>query len=208
MADTISNDAVKAAKPGERTGAATAPSVDSVGAESTTATNHVADARSRFGKAVEEARAGAEALRDEALERGAAYKERITSTTGNLTEDARAYADQAKEKAASIAREGKTRASDALAAVGRTIADTAGTVDEKLGPQYGNYARNAARWTQETAAKLESREFSELGEDVKEFVRKSPGLAIGIAAVAGFALARMLGGSKDGAASDSSGSED
>lgn len=208
MADTISNDAGKAAKPGENTGAATAPSVDSVGAESTTDTNHVADARSRFGKAVEEARAGAEALRDEALERGAAYKERITSTTGSLTEDARAYADQAKEKAASIAREGKTRASDALAAVGRTIADTAGTVDDKLGPQYGNYARNAARWTQETAAKLESKEFSELGEDVKDFVRKSPGLAIGIAAVAGFALARMLGGNKDGAPSDSSGSED
>lgn len=208
MADTISNDAAKAAKPGDNTGAGIAPSVDPVGTESTTATNHVADARSRFGKAVEEARAGAEALRDEALERGAAYKERITSTTGSLTEDARAYADQAKEKAASIAREGKTRASDALAAVGRTIADTAGTVDEKLGPQYGNYARNAARWTQETAAKLESKEFSELGEDVKEFVRKSPGLAVGIAAVAGFALARMLGGSKEGAASDSSGSED
>lgn len=216
MADTISNDAGKAAKPGA-TGAATAPSVDAVGTESatanTTGTSNVADARSRFGKAVEEARAGAEALRDEALERGAAYKERITSTTGSLTEDARAYADQAKEKAASIAREGKTRASDALAAVGRTIADTAGTVDEKLGPQYGNYARNAARWTQETAAKLESKEFSELGEDVKDFVRKSPGLAIGIAAVAGFALARMLSGGKDSAASessqsDSSGSED
>ncbi len=192
MAKTTANGAETSGKSGAKK-APTAPSVDPV-AES----DNVAAAKSRFASAVEEARAGAEALRDEALQRGTAYKEKLATTTGNLTEDARAYADQAKEKAAALARDGKTKASDALAAVGRTLADTATTVDDKLGPQYGDYARTAARWTQETAAKLEAKDFNELGEDVKDFVRKSPGVAIGIAAVAGFAIARMLGGSKTG----------
>ena len=200
MAETIANGSEKAAKAKAKKGGSSP--VDPAGAE----TGNVALAKSRFSKAVEEARAGAEALRDEAVQRGTAYKEKISATTGSLSEDARAYADQAKEKAAAFAREGKTRASDALGAVGRTLADTATTVDEKLGPQYGVYARNAARWTQETAAKLEAKELGELGDDVKDFVRKSPGVAIGIAAVAGFAIARMLGGSASD--SEKSGSDD
>lgn len=192
MAETTANGAETSGKSRAKK-APQAPSVDPVA--ETAATDNVTTAKSRFASAVEEARAGAEALRDEAMQRGTAYKEKLTTTTGNLTEDARAYADQAKEKAAALARDGKTKASDALAAVGRTLADTATTVDEKLGPQYGDYARTAARWTQETAAKLEAKDFNELGDDVKDFVRKSPGVAIGIAAVAGFAIARMLGGS-------------
>lgn len=192
MAKTTANGAETSGKSGAKK-APKAPSVDPVNE-----TDNVTAAKSRFASAVEEARAGAEALRDEALQRGSAYKEKLATTTGNLTEDARAYADQAKEKAAALARDGKTKASDALAAVGRTLADTATTVDDKLGPQYGDYARTAARWTQETAAKLEAKDFNELGEDVKDFVRKSPGVAIGIAAVAGFAIARMLGGSSSG----------
>lgn len=201
MAESTASGAGKAAQTptaGSSTTGSAAPAAPSIGATDTTGSgaegDNVATAKSRFGKAVEEARAGAEALRDEAMQRGTAYKEKLNSTTGHLGEDARAYADQAREKAASLARDGKTRASDALAAVGRTIADTASTVDEKLGPQYGDYARNAARWTQETAAKLEAKDLNELGDDVKEFVRKSPGMAIGIAAVAGFVVARMLGG--------------
>ena len=38
------------------------------------------------------------------------------------------------------------------------------------------------------------KELAELGEDAKEFVRKSPGLAIGLAAVAGFVLSRLFKG--------------
>ena len=47
---------------------------------------------------------------------------------------------------------------------------------------------------QESAAKLDSKDLNELGDDAKEFVRKSPGLAIGIAAVAGFLLSRVFKG--------------
>ena len=50
---------------------------------------------------------------------------------------------------------------------------------------------------QDVAARLDAKELEELAEDAKEFVRKSPGLAVGLAAVAGFMLARMLRGSSD-----------
>lgn len=201
MAETTANGTEKGApKPRKR-------KVDPASGAPMAATDNVAAAKSRFGKAVEEARAGAEALKDEAVQRSSAYsekyREKVTTATGDWQEDAKVYAGQAKEKAAALAKEGKTRASDALAAVGKTIADTAPTVDEKLGPQYGDYARNAARWTQETAAKLESKEIGELGDDIKTFVKNSPGTAIGIAAVAGFFIARMFSGS-----SNSGGSED
>jgi len=159
------------------------------------ATGGLADAKTRFGKAVEEAKAGAEALKDEALDRTVAVKDKVAGAAGEWTEQAGVYAAQAKDKSLELANQGKAKASDALSALGKTISGSATTIDEKLGVQYGDYARSAARSIQETAAKLESKELSELGSDVKEFVRKSPATAIGIAAVAGFMFARLFRGS-------------
>lgn len=75
--------------------------------------------------------------------------------------------------------------------------DTAPTVDDKLGAKYGDYARTASRSLQEASAKIDAKSVDELGNDAREMVRKSPGLAIGIAAVGGFLLARMFRGSND-----------
>lgn len=156
-----------------------------------------ANAKSRFGKAIEDAKASAETIRHDATEKAAAYKEKVAGATGEWTEQATVYAGQAKEKGAALANEGKARASDALSLLGKSISDTAPKIDEKLGVQYGDYARTAARTLQESAAKLESKELGELGEDMKDMVRKSPATALGIAAVAGFFLARMFKGSSD-----------
>lgn len=154
-------------------------------------------ARAKFSKAIEEARAGAQVLTKEAQAKAGAYKEQFAAKSGDWVGDAKEYADQAKVKAKELAEDGKARASDAIAGLGKVVSDNAGTIDDKLGTRYGDYARTAARSMQETAAKLEAKELGELGEDAKEFVRKSPGLAIGIAAVAGFMLARVLKGSSD-----------
>ena len=68
----------------------------------------------------------------------------------------------------------------------------------KLGTRYSDYARTAARTMQETAAKLEAKDLDELGADARQMVRKSPGIAIGIAAVVGFMFARLFrGGNND-----------
>ena len=100
--------------------------------------------------------------------------------------------NQARERAAELAVEGKAKASDAIAGIGQIVAENAPAIDEKLGPKYGDYARSAARTMQETAARLEAKDLNELGDDAKEFVRKSPGLAVGLAAVAGFMIARLF----------------
>ena len=77
------------------------------------------------------------------------------------------------------------------------MSDTASTVDERLGAKYGDYARTASKSLQDYSTRLDNRSVEELGEDAREFVRKSPGLAIGMAAVGGFLLARLLRGSND-----------
>ncbi|MBW8754565.1 MAG: hypothetical protein JF595_10510 [Sphingomonadales bacterium] len=147
-------------------------------------------AKERFAKAIEEAKAGAQALGKEAQERADLYRDKLSSTGGEWT-------TQAREKAASYANEGKTKASEAISGLGKLVADNAVLIDDKVGPKYGDYARSAAQSMQDAAARLDAKELDELAEDAKEFVRKSPGLAVGMAAVAGFMLARMLRGSND-----------
>jgi ElaB/YqjD/DUF883 family membrane-anchored ribosome-binding protein len=157
-----------------------------------------ADAKAKFSKAIEEAKAGATALKSEAQAKAGAYRDQLSAKSGDWAEDAKDLAAQAKTRAADLAVEGKARTSDAIANLGKIVSDNAGTIDEKLGTRYGDYARTAARSMQETAAKIEAKDVGELGDDAKEFVRKSPGLAVGIAAVAGFFLARLFrGGSTD-----------
>lgn len=151
-------------------------------------------ARTRFAKAVEDARSGAETLKTEALEKGTIYKDKAADTAAEWSDEAKALAAQAKDKGAELAHDGKARASEALSAVGKALAGSAATIDEKLGVKYGDYARTAAKSVEDTADKLATKDFAELGDDVKEFVRKSPGTALGIAAVTGFVLARLFRG--------------
>ncbi|WP_068076752.1 hypothetical protein [Novosphingobium lentum] len=194
MADTTETTDGTAAKSAATARKKIAEATSSV---ETAMTDGIGEAKSRFNKAIEEAKAGAEALKDEALGRTTAYKEKVAGSASDWTEDAKVYAGQAKDKAADLANQGKSKASDALTGLGKTLADTSSTIDEKLGVQYGDYARSAARSIQEAAAKLESKDLNELGEEAKELVRKSPGVAIGIAAVAGFMLSRLFRGSSD-----------
>lgn len=87
----------------------------------------------------------------------------------------------------------KAKASDALSAFGKAVADTAPHIDEKIGEQYGDYARRASRNIQEVSAKLETKSLDELTKDARDFVERRPGTALGIAAIFGFLLAKLLG---------------
>jgi ElaB/YqjD/DUF883 family membrane-anchored ribosome-binding protein len=156
-----------------------------------------APAKAKFAAAIDEARAGTKALRDEATAKAGVYREQLAAKSEDWVAEAKDLAGQAKDRAGTLAVDGKAKASDALSSIGQLVADNAGTIDEKLGTRYGDYARTAARSMQETAAKIEAKELNELGDDAKEFVRKSPGLAIGLAAVAGFLLSRLFKGSSN-----------
>lgn len=99
---------------------------------------------------------------------------------------------QAADKARGLVGQGLERGSEALANVSKLIGDTAAGLDERLGSQYGDYARKAASTIEDTANKLASKDADELIEDTRGFVRKSPGVALAGAAVIGFALVRLV----------------
>ena len=143
------------------------------------------EAKSRFNNAINEAKAGAAALKAEATERAGAYRDqaKVRSTE---------YQGQAKVKANDMAVEGKAKASEAISAISRMVNDNAATLDEKIGPKYGDYARTASRSLNDTAAKLDEKSVEELTEDARQFVRNSPGMAIGLAAFAGYIIARTF----------------
>lgn len=155
-----------------------------------TTDDQLPEAKARFAKALEEAKGGAAALGGVAQDRAGAYADQLASKGNDLV-------GTAKERAAALAEDGKAKASSALSGLGKAVSDNAPALDEKLGPQYGDYARTAARSIQDVAARIDAKELEELGEDFTAFVRKSPGLAVGLAVVAGFVVSRWFRGSDD-----------
>lgn len=151
---------------------------------------------SHFAKAIEEAKAGAQALGKEAQERAGAYREKLHERASGWSEEAKERGEDVKARAFQFATEGKAKASEAIASVGKLVEENSGLIDEKIGSKYGDYARGAARTIQDTAARLDAKDLNELGEDAKEFVREKPALALGMAAAAGYMLARLFRGSK------------
>lgn len=99
---------------------------------------------------------------------------------------------QAADKTRGLVGQGLERGAEALANVSKLVGDTADGLDERLGPEYGDYARRAASAIEETANSIASKDADELIDDTREFVRKSPGIALAGAAIVGFALARLI----------------
>ncbi len=101
------------------------------------------------------------------------------------------FKSQATDKARDYAGQGVGKATDALDEAARVLEDTARTIEEKLGPQYGRYGFSAAESVSGFAEQLRGKEVDELVDDVRDFVRKSPAVAIGAAVGLGFVLARL-----------------
>ena len=99
---------------------------------------------------------------------------------------------QAGSKIRTFADDGKSRATGLLDDFSGVIADAARSVDEKFGEDYGEYAHRAAGAVSSFADNLKAKTVDDIVDDTKAFIRKSPGIALGIAAVAGFALMRVI----------------
>ena len=99
---------------------------------------------------------------------------------------------QAADKARGLVGQGLERGGEALANVSKLVGDTAAGLDERLGEEYGDYARKAATALEEAAGRISAKDPDELIEDTREFVRKSPGVALAGAAIIGFALVRLV----------------
>lgn len=173
-------------------------------ADPTTGTgNGTENAKSHFTKAMEEVRAGAAALGKEAQTAAEGYlgklneaKSEWSSEAKVRSEDAKvkasAFAGDAKDKAVDLANQGKAKTSQAMTSLSKVIDDNVGLIDEKVGPKYGDYARSASKSVAGAATKLDEKSLDELGDEAREFVRKSPGVAIGAAIAAGFLLGRLF----------------
>lgn len=123
------------------------------------------------------------------------------SATNKLREEASKLGSQAAERARALAGEGKEKATGALDEVASMMKSAANDVDARLGENYGKYARSAADGIANFAESLRGKEVDDLVADVTAFVRKSPAVAVGVAAGLGFVLPRLIKSGVD-AASD------
>lgn len=122
------------------------------------------------------------------------------STSQQLKDEAGKFAGQAADRARAFAGEGKDRATGALDDLTKMIEGAALDVDARLGEQYGEYARTAARGVATLADGLRGKEVDDLIEDATALVKKSPVIAVGAAAAIGFVLARLIKSGIDAAA--------
>lgn len=116
-----------------------------------------------------------------------------------LREGREQLSSQAGERARGLVSQGLERTAEALANVSKMVGDTAPGIEERLGSEYGDYARRAAGAIENAANTIASKDPDELIEDTRNFVRDSPGIALAGAAVVGFVVARLL---KTGLAKD------
>ena len=115
-----------------------------------------------------------------------------TTVSDTLKDNATRYGAQAADKAREFADTGKQRATGALDQLSQMLHDAAAQVDERLGAQYGEYARTAAGQVSGFADQLKAKDVDALVDDARDYVRKSPAVAIGIAAAVGFVVARLV----------------
>lgn len=117
--------------------------------------------------------------------RTAAAKQAIKDGAGKVSQ-------QATEKVRTFADDGKARAGSALDQLSRMLTDAASQVDEKIGGQFGQYARSAADQVSGLAETIRNKDVDELLEDARGIVRQSPAAVIGVAAALGFVAARLV----------------
>jgi ElaB/YqjD/DUF883 family membrane-anchored ribosome-binding protein len=108
-------------------------------------------------------------------------REQVSTIKSQATTRIRGIADESKEKATGL-----------LDDFSEVIGEAARAVDGKFGEDYGSYAHRAAGAVSGLAEKVRGKSVDDLIDDTRDFVRNSPAIAIGIAAIAGFALIRLL----------------
>jgi ElaB/YqjD/DUF883 family membrane-anchored ribosome-binding protein len=132
--------------------------------------------------------------------RGSAGTDRLVSQVRDQVTSLRS---QATDRVRGFADDGKGRVTGLLENVSEVLNDAAKSVDERLGGDYGDYAHRAAGAVADFAGRIRDKSVDDIYDDTRDFVRKSPAIAIGIAAVAGFALIRVIKTGLDDAASRS-----
>ncbi|MEO6433128.1 MAG: hypothetical protein ABIO29_04000 [Sphingomicrobium sp.] len=124
---------------------------------------------------------------------------RASAVSDKIKSGGEKLAGQAADKARGFFAQGMERTADALTSVSKMVGDTADGIDDRVGKEYGDYARKAATALDKAGKSVGDKSPDELIDDTRNFVRKSPGIALAGAAVVGFVLARLV---KSGIVSD------
>jgi hypothetical protein len=111
---------------------------------------------------------------------------------GQIKEGISGFKDQATDRVRTLADDGKAQASSFLQSIAEVLSDAASSIEEKLGDQYAGPGHSASDSIRSLAGRLDDSSVEDLFEGAKGFVKKSPALAIGAAALIGFAVARVL----------------
>jgi ElaB/YqjD/DUF883 family membrane-anchored ribosome-binding protein len=133
------------------------------------------------------------------ITKAAPPKGKTEDMNSKVKDDMNSYKTKAADGARAAAEKGKDRASEAVASISKLIRDSAATIDENVGSQYGDYARSAADKVEGFAGKMDAKDVDDIVTDARDFVRKSPAVAVGAAAAIGFVLARLFRSSRDDA---------
>lgn len=131
----------------------------------------------------------------------------VEGIVGQVRDQIGTLKSQASDKAREYADDGKSRATSLLQNLAEILSDASGSVEGKFGDQYAGVGRKASDSIKSLASTLDERSVDDLIEDARAFVQRSPAVAIGIAAVLGFAVARVMRSSisefrEDSAAND------
>lgn len=100
--------------------------------------------------------------------------------------------DESKTRVHGFASQGLERGSTTLTNIASLVDDTVQQIEDRLGPQYGDYARKASQALNGYATTLQNKDPEELLDDARQLIRKSPAVALTGAAILGFGLARIL----------------
>lgn len=121
----------------------------------------------------------------------------VKLSVAKVKEQASALGSEALDSARRAATQGKDMAAEALDELSKLATSAAAVVDERVGSQYGDYARKAASTVSNAATSLNNKAVDDIVADTTAFVRKRPAVAIGaLAAVGVFVTAMLRGGSK------------
>lgn len=113
------------------------------------------------------------------------------STFTMLKSEAGKLGQDASTQARGLADQGKERATGALDEVAQMLEDAAQQIDERLGEQFGGYARSAAGYVSDLAEQIRGKETDDLLDDARDFVSARPAVAVGAAVALGFIVARL-----------------
>lgn len=147
-------------------------------------TSAEATVRSAFSSAEDTAKAAADKA-------SSAY-DSLKDKAGDYAEKAGDYADKAGAKVKDAATSGKDMAADGLHNLADATRNVAGKYADGKAKPVADYAAKAADGLDRFSGTLKNKSVDDLTSDAKGFVKEHPAIAVGAAALIGFALARFL----------------